>query len=344
MTVAKAGSKWRAYIYDGGTAIATRTFDNPVDARAWERRMKRQLAAGIDVVGAVKKVQEWLPLFLEHRREVVAASTLQRDEGVCSSLPAWLRAHRVCDVNPQVISRLIKSINGSPGTKQRALITVAAFFSWLEGLAVVDRNPVRGIRIPRTNAIGAATNPFSWREVEKMAPEGPYGDVIIVLAYTGLRWGELRALRARDVVIDDDGIATALRVRRSASDGFPEKAPKSGKVRKVPLMQRPALIISRRLRGLKPDDIVFTSPRGGPLNRSNMRRSVRWDEISGGRRIHDLRHTAACEWLRKGVDVATVSAWLGHASVTTTGAYLHLVSTDEERRLVTMLDERSAKP
>ena len=57
MTVAKAGSKWRAYIYDGGTAIATRTFDSPVDARAWERRMKRQLAAGIDVVGAVKKVQ-----------------------------------------------------------------------------------------------------------------------------------------------------------------------------------------------------------------------------------------------------------------------------------------------
>lgn len=325
MTVAKSGSKWRAYIYDGGTAIATRTFDDPVDARAWERRMKRQLAAGIDVVGAVKKVQEWLPLFLEHRREIVAPSTLQRDEGVCASLPAWLRAHRVCDVNPQVISRLIKSINGSPGTKQRALITVAAFFSWLEGLAVVDRNPVRGIRIPRTNAIGAATNPFSWREVETMAPEGPYGDVIIVLAYTGLRWGELRALRARDVVIDDDGIATALRVRRSASDGFPEKAPKSGKVRKVPLMQRPALIISRRLRGLKPDDLVFTSPRGGPLNRSNMRRSVRWDEISGGRRIHDLRHTAACEWLRKGVDVATVSAWLGHASVTTTGAYLHLV-------------------
>ena len=59
-----------------------------------------------------------------------------------------------------------------------------------------------------------------------------------------------------------------------------------------------------------------------------MRRSVRWDEISGGRRIQDLHHTAAYEWLRKGVDVATVSAWLGHASVTTTEAYLHLVSAD----------------
>ena len=63
-----------------------------------------------------------------------------------------------------------------------------------------------------------------------MAPEGPYGDVIIVLAYTGLRWGELRALRACDVVIDDDGIATALRVRRSASDGFPgEGTPRAGR-------------------------------------------------------------------------------------------------------------------
>ena len=55
---------------------------------------------------------------------------------------------------------------------------------------------------------------------------------------------------------------------------------------------------------------------------------MRWDEISGGRRIQDLHHTAAYEWLRKGVDVATVSAWLGHASVTTTEAYLHLVSAD----------------
>ena len=166
MTVAKSGSKWRAYIYDGGTAIATRTFDSPVDARAWERPHETSAGRGNRRRRRGEKGPGVAAAFLEHRREVVAASTLQRDEGVCASLPAWLRAHRVCDVNPQVISRLIKSISGSPGTKQRVLITVAAFFSWLEGLAVVDRNPVRGIRIPRTNAIGAATNPFSWREVE----------------------------------------------------------------------------------------------------------------------------------------------------------------------------------
>ena len=151
MTVARAGSKWRAYIYDGGTAIATRTFDNPVDARAWERRMKRQLAAGIDVVGAVKKVQEWLPIFLEHRRNVVAASTLQRDEGICASLPAWLRAHRVCDVNPQVISRLIESISGSSGTKQRTLITVAASSTATPSGASGSREPMpSGQRLTRS--------------------------------------------------------------------------------------------------------------------------------------------------------------------------------------------------
>jgi hypothetical protein len=40
--------------------------------------------------------------------------------------------------------------------------------------------------------------------------------------------------------------------------------------------------------------------------------------IADGRRIHDLRHTAACLWLARGVDPVTVQAWMGHASIATT--------------------------
>lgn len=46
-----------------------------------------------------------------------------------------------------------------------------------------------------------------------------------------------------------------------------------------------------------------------------------------GRRLHDLRHTAACLWLVRGVDLSTASAWLGHASITTTNRYLHYLGT-----------------
>lgn len=50
-----------------------------------------------------------------------------------------------------------------------------------------------------------------------------------------------------------------------------------------------------------------------------------------GRRIHDLRHTAACLWLGKGVDPVTVQAWLGHASIATTNIYLHHLGSSADR-------------
>lgn len=55
----------------------------------------------------------------------------------------------------------------------------------------------------------------------------------------------------------------------------------------------------------------------------------RWQAT--GRRIHDLRHTAACLWLARGVDASTVQAWMGHASIATTNIYLHHLGTGADR-------------
>lgn len=46
-----------------------------------------------------------------------------------------------------------------------------------------------------------------------------------------------------------------------------------------------------------------------------------------GRRLHDLRHTAACLWLARGVDPGTVQAWCGHESIATTNLYVHFLGT-----------------
>jgi site-specific recombinase XerD len=53
-------------------------------------------------------------------------------------------------------------------------------------------------------------------------------------------------------------------------------------------------------------------------------------ELAGGRRLHDLCHTAATEWLRHGIDVVTVKAWLGHSSLTTTQRYVHYLGTEAD--------------
>ena len=60
-------------------------------------------------------------------------------------------------------------------------------------------------------------------------------------------------------------------------------------------------------------------------------RAVHWRRTSHGRRIHDLRHTAACLWLSRGVDPGTVQAWMGHESIATTNLYLHFLGTGAHR-------------
>jgi integrase len=79
--------------------------------------------------------------------------------------------------------------------------------------------------------------------------------------------------------------------------------------------------------GTKSGELLLVGPRGGRLHRQAVVRSVRWEQTGQGRRLHDLRHTAACLWLARGVDPGTVQAWMGHESIATTNRYLHFLGT-----------------
>jgi len=67
------------------------------------------------------------------------------------------------------------------------------------------------------------------------------------------------------------------------------------------------------------------------LHQTAFKRTLCWTTVAEGRRIHDLRHTAACLWLARGVDPATLQAWMGHASIATTNLYLHHLGTPADR-------------
>ncbi len=89
-------------------------------------------------------------------------------------------------------------------------------------------------------------------------------------AFTGLRLGELRALRWGDI----DFTKRIVHVRRSFTYGA-EGAPKSGKVRSVPLIDQAAQALdalSRRDRFTDTDDLVFVSVTGGVVDDAALRR------------------------------------------------------------------------
>lgn len=149
---------------------------------------------------------------------------------------------------------------------------------------------------------------------------GQYKALIIFAAKTGLRVGEIRALKKDDV----DLVAKRVVVRRNIVHGVTD-TPKSGKSREVPLCDSvvDALKGSRHLNG----PYVFCDSRGNVLNHDVMyRKLAHYCEKAGLRRIgfHTLRHTFASHLAMKGVPMKAIQEMLGHADIKMTMRYSHL--------------------
>ena len=157
--------------------------------------------------------------------------------------------------------------------------------------------------------------------------------LILVAAFTGLRLGELRALRWRDV----DFTNRLVHVRRShyGKASADEGPPKSGQARSVPLIDLAARALdglSRRERFTGATDRVFCDPAGGTLNDGAIRAAF-YDalEAAGIDRdrgtgkllvFHDLRHTFGTIAVQA-FPLSDVQAYMGHADIATTMVYVH---------------------
>jgi integrase len=158
--------------------------------------------------------------------------------------------------------------------------------------------------------------------------------IFLTAAFTGLRRGELIALRWRDV----DFAGSLVRVRASYAVGA-LTSPKSGKVRSVPLAPQVAEALARlgqRGWSVGDDDLVFVGELGGYLDGSALRRRYKMALARAGLRslrFHDLRHTFGTRAIAK-ADILRVKEWMGHADVATTMRYLHYVPRPEDARLI----------
>ena len=157
--------------------------------------------------------------------------------------------------------------------------------------------------------------------------------MILVALRTGLRHGELLALRWQDV----DLVAGRLVVRRALS-GKKIESPKNNRTREVPLSDE-ALRALKAHRHLK-SELVFTDADGKMLTRHACRWPL-WNACKrAGLRLigwHTLRHTFASHLVMRGAPIKAVQELLGHADITMTMRYAHL-SPDARRDAVRLLD------
>jgi integrase len=170
--------------------------------------------------------------------------------------------------------------------------------------------------------------------------------VYVTAAFTGLRMGELRALRWSDV----DFTKRLVHVRRSyTAEAF--GAPKSQRVRGVPMSDPVARVLdrlSRRQGGTRPDDLVFSPGHNVPFHNDTVRKRFYTAlEAAGLGRLrakddpivfHDLRHTFGTLAVQA-FPLSDVKAMMGHADISTTMIYVHHVpQTDAAARLSALLD------
>jgi len=180
-------------------------------------------------------------------------------------------------------------------------------------------------------------------DVLRLAGEaGDYGTVILVLGYCGLRWGELAALRVRNV----DMLKQRLFVEQSLAEVNGRLifgATKTHAARSVPVPSFLIEPLGLAMPGKGRDDLLFTSPQGEPLRISNFRGRVFDPAVRSagldGLTPHGLRHTAASLAVSSGANIKAVQRMLGHKDAAMTlNVYADLFD-DELDAVAGRLDE-----
>jgi integrase len=224
----------------------------------------------------------------------------------------------------------------SNATRNRLLVLLHGIFRRACKVYGLPFNPVGSVERQRVRSSGGI-DVFSPEEVMALvraADSEQDAAIYLTAAFTGLRRGELIALRWRDV----DFAGQTVRVRASYA-GERLTSPKSGKVRAVPLAPEVARALARlgeREHFTGDDELVFLGEAGGYLDGSALRRRyARALERAGLRqlRFHDLRHTFGTRIIAK-ADIRRVQEWMGHADVRTTMKYLHYAPRAKDAALV----------
>jgi integrase len=167
--------------------------------------------------------------------------------------------------------------------------------------------------------------------------------VILTAAFTGLRMGELLALRWRRI----DFANRILHVQRNYVEGI-EDTPKSHRRRSVPLSDQAVVALdalSRRELFTAPDDLVFGNEMGEHVDDDLVRDGFYaalcaaglgyLRELADPIVFHDLRHSFGTRCAASGIDLRKIQAWMGHAQIQTTMRYLHYVPAHDDAARLT---------
>lgn len=234
----------------------------------------------------------------------------------------WIQSFLASKFAAGLAWKTVKHIRGVLGR------TLSSAENW----GYIPHNPVLKTKLPRRpirQTPKAILSPDQFRQLRGQLGE-PACSIATLLVLTGLRIGELLALRWKCVDLE----ARSLRVAETVYDGHFDTPKSQRSARLIPLAEESCSVLSGwRPTNTHPDDLIFHTEVGTPLDRHNLlRRQLRpaCERLGlSGITWHSLRHSHATLLDSTGAPLGTVQALLGHStSDITREVYLHAIPED----------------
>lgn len=215
----------------------------------------------------------------------------------------------------------------SPATVNRAAASIKSFYSFLMGRGVVSVMPVENV-CP-TRVVRKLPEILTSKEVELLLSQpdsselkGHRDRTMLELLYaTGIQVSELITLTVDEVNLESGVI----------------RCTSKGKTRVIPLYPRALKILAEYISTVRPrmtatpdEKTLFVNVSGSPMSRQGFWKIIKYYKTKAGisKDItpHTLRHSFATHLLENGADLHSVQEMLGHADVSSTRIYTHVVN------------------
>ena len=318
--------QWLARWRDPSGRQRKKSFGRRVDAQRWLDQMRAETHRGqyVDPAGGRLRLGPYALTWMAGQGHL-KPSTAYRYQGIVNHhIVAHWGSWPLGSVTHSDVAGWIAGLSAG-GLRPGSVRQIHRVFAMIMSAAVVDgrigRSPADGVKLPRQ--VRAEPRSLTSTEIGRLATAaGPdNAPLILVLAFTGLRFGEAAGLRVRRV----DFGRRRLDIREIASEVGGRVVfgtPKTHQRRTVVVPRSLMPLIEAASEGKSPDDHVFTSPDGSTLRMRNWRSRV-FDPARAAAglhhvRPHDLRHTAASLAIASGATVKAVQSMLGHASAAMT--------------------------
>lgn len=335
-SIAKRPSgQWRARYRDDVGKEHSQHFARKVDAQRWLDHVTASVVRGDYVDPHAGKVTladyaatwESVQVSSEGTRRIV-------DNALRIHLLPALGSLPIAAIRPTTVQGLIRDLEGkglSAGSVRNVYDVTARVFASAVDDRVIAHSPCRKIRLPRADAEEITIPSVGDVAAVADAIGAPWRAMVVTLAGSGLRIGELRGLMVDDV----DFLRRAIHVR-GQRDQAGQRVPLKSKAsrRTVPVGQVVIDELAAHLAAYPSDGALFVDEWGKPVPYWRWKRLLASATRSAGVEVtaHDFRHFFASALIAGGASVKQVQTVLGHASaVVTLRTYAHLWPGDEDR-------------